>query len=34
VPPQFKTREWMPWTFISTGAVVILYSITLPKRFT
>jgi len=30
---QFQTKEWMPWTFMSTGAVIILYSITLPKRF-
>jgi hypothetical protein len=30
---QFKTQEWMPWSFLSTGAVIILYTITLPKRF-
>ncbi len=30
---QIKTEEWMPWSFLGTGAVVILYSITLPKRF-
>jgi hypothetical protein len=31
---QIKTREWMPWTFLASGAVIILYTITLPKRFT
>lgn len=30
---EFKTQEWMPWSFMSAGAVVILYTITLPKRF-
>jgi hypothetical protein len=30
---QIKTREWMPWSFLSAGAVIILYTITLPKRF-
>jgi len=30
---QIKTEEWMPWSFLATGAVIILYSITLPKRF-
>lgn len=24
--------EWAPWTFLSAGAVVILYSFTVPKR--
>jgi hypothetical protein len=33
MPSQIKTREWMPWVFLSAGAVIILYSITLPKRF-
>ena len=32
-PHQIKTEEWMPWSFLATGAVIILYSITLPKRF-
>ena len=30
---QFRTEEWMPWGFLGAGAVIILYSITLPKRF-
>ncbi|NLF73073.1 MAG: hypothetical protein GX575_28895 [Candidatus Anammoximicrobium sp.] len=30
---EIKTEEWMPWSFLATGTVIILYSITLPKRF-
>ena len=30
---QIRTQEWMPWSFLSAGAVIILYTITLPKRF-
>jgi len=30
---EIRTEEWMPWSFLATGAVIILYSITLPKRF-
>ena len=30
---EFRTEEWMPWSFLAAGAVIILYSITLPKRF-
>ena len=30
---QIRTEEWMPWSFLAVGAVIILYSITLPKRF-
>ena len=30
---QFRTEEWMPWSFLAAGAVIILYSIQLPKRF-
>ena len=33
LPKQITTREWMPWTFLAAGAVTILYTITLPKRF-
>lgn len=32
-PHQIKTEEWMPWSFLGVGAVIILYSITIPKRF-
>ena len=30
---QLQTAEWMPWIFLGAGAVVILYSINIPKRF-
>jgi hypothetical protein len=29
---EIDTREWMPWTFLGLGVVIILYTITLPKR--
>lgn len=29
---EVKPPEWAPWSLISAGAVVLLYSITLPKR--
>ena len=32
-PRQVKTEEWMPWSFLAAGAVIILYSINIPKRF-
>ncbi len=34
-PPQRREivpPEWAPWSLMAAGAVVILYSITLPKR--
>ncbi len=30
---QITIQEWMPWSFLSAGAVIILYTYTLPKRF-
>jgi hypothetical protein len=27
-----KPAEWWPWTFMATGAVVVLYSFTIPRR--
>jgi len=27
-----EIKDWFPWTFLSFGAVVILYSFTIPKR--
>jgi hypothetical protein len=30
---QIKTQEWMPWSFLGSGAVIILYTITIPRRF-
>ena len=29
---EIKPPDWAPWSLLSTGAVVILYSYTLPKR--
>jgi len=25
--------EWLPWTLLSSGAIVMLYAVTLPKRW-
>jgi len=30
---EIKTQEWMPYAFLSVGALIILYTITLPRRF-
>lgn len=27
-----RTPEWAPWSLMGAGAVVVLYSFTLPKR--
>ena len=37
-PPAHTTRvwqpsEWLPWTLLSSGAIVVLYAVTLPKRW-
>ncbi|MFO7905768.1 MAG: hypothetical protein ACQESR_11135 [Planctomycetota bacterium] len=29
---EFKPPEWLPWGLLSFGAVVILYSYSLPRR--
>lgn len=29
---EFRPPEWAPWSLMSSGAVVILYSFTLPRR--
>ena len=29
----FTPADWVPWTLVSAGAVTILYSYTLPKKF-
>lgn len=29
---ELTPPEWAPWSLMSTGAVVILYSFTLPRR--
>ena len=30
--PEIETREWMPFTFLGMGIVIILYTFTIPKR--
>lgn len=32
VKHDLKPPEWAPWTFISVGTVVLLYSFTIPRR--
>jgi len=29
---EYTPPEWMPWSFLSAGAIVIIYSFTLPQR--
>lgn len=29
---EFVPPDWAPWSLMSTGAVTMLYSITLPKK--
>ena len=29
---ELKPEEWAPWSFMAGGAVVMLYSFTIPKR--
>ncbi len=29
---QFTPKPWTPWSLMSTGAVVCLYSFTIPRR--
>jgi hypothetical protein len=31
-PKQFVPAPWVPWSLISSGAVVCLYSFTIPRR--
>jgi hypothetical protein len=31
-PREIAPPEWAPWTLMSGGAVVLLYSFTIPKR--
>lgn len=31
-PREVVPPEWAPWSLMAAGAVVVLYSITLPKR--
>jgi hypothetical protein len=29
---EYKPPDWMPWSLLSIGSVVILYSFTIPRR--
>lgn len=31
-PREIKPPEWAPWSLLSAGAVVVLYSFTIPRR--
>jgi hypothetical protein len=31
-PREIKPPEWAPWSLLSAGAVVMLYTITVPKK--
>ncbi len=31
-PREITPPEWAPWTLMSAGAVVLLYSFTIPRR--
>mgnify|MGYP006865012726 CR=1 FL=1 len=31
-PREIKPPEWAPWSLLSTGVVVILYSYSIPRR--
>jgi hypothetical protein len=31
-PKEISPPEWAPWSLLSAGAVVLLYSYTLPRR--
>ncbi len=31
-PREITPPEWAPWTLMSSGAVVLLYSFTIPRR--
>ncbi len=32
LPKKFVPESWIPWSLLSTGAVVCLYSFTIPRR--
>ncbi|TWU54600.1 hypothetical protein Poly51_33190 [Rubripirellula tenax] len=29
----WRPKEWMPWAFLSLGAITVLYAFTLPRRW-
>ncbi|NND98359.1 MAG: hypothetical protein HKN47_13640 [Pirellulaceae bacterium] len=30
---EWRPREWLPWTVLSAGTIVVLYAFTLPRRW-
>ena len=30
---EWRPKEWLPWAVLSAGALIVLYSFTLPRRF-
>ena len=28
----FRPKDWMPWSLLAAGAIVVIYTFTLPKR--
>ena len=33
VTKRVSPSEWLPWTLLSSGAIVVLYAFTLPQRW-
>ena len=31
-PKELKPEDWHPWSLLSSGAVIILYSFSIPRR--
>ena len=31
-PRDLRLEKWMPWSILSAGAIVIIYSFTIPRR--
>ena len=29
---EYEPPEWMPWSLMSAGAIIIIYSFTIPRR--
>ena len=30
---EWKPKEWLPWALLSAGAITVIYSFALPRRF-
>ena len=31
-PNEFEPADWVPWALLSCGTIIILYSLTIPRR--